>query len=231
MVTLADPEAAVSELEWALERDARVVCFKGGPQHTPSGLTSPGDRRFDRFWALAAESGITVGIHSGDAGYGRYLADWEPVGQFESFRQSPLSSIFNTDRSPFETMGALVVHGVFDRFPKVRVASIEAGSEWVPSLVKKLKKAYSQNPGAFGSDPIQSLREHVWVAPFYEDDMAGVKAAIGVEHILFGSDWPHAEGLAEPRSFAEDLSRHGFTEAEIRTVMSDNGRVLAQRAA
>jgi predicted TIM-barrel fold metal-dependent hydrolase len=61
--------------------------------------------------------------------------------------------------------------------------------------------------------------------------MAGVKAAIGVEHILFGSDWPHAEGLAEPRSFAEDLSRHGFTEAEIRTVMSDNGRVLAQRAA
>ena len=47
--------------------------------------------------------------------------------------------------------------------------------------------------------------------------------------ILFGSDWPHAEGLAEPRTFADDLRRHGFSEEEIRTVMSDNGRTLAAR--
>jgi predicted TIM-barrel fold metal-dependent hydrolase len=229
MITLADVDAAVAELEFALERDARIVCIKGGPQHTPAGLTSPGDRRFDPFWARAAEAGVTVGIHSGDAGYGRYLNDWEPVGAFESFRSSPLQTVLNSDRPPFETMGALVVHGVFDRFPNTRVASIEAGAEWAPSLVKKLKKAYGQNRGAFASDPVEAFQDHVWIAPFYEDDMSGVKDAIGVDHILFGSDWPHAEGLAEPRTFADDLGRHGFNDREIRIVMSDNGRALAVR--
>jgi predicted metal-dependent phosphotriesterase family hydrolase len=46
---------------------------------------------------------------------------------------------------------------------------------------------------------------------------------------LFGSDWPHAEGLAEPRTFAEDLRRQGFDEDEIRTVMTENGRQLTVR--
>ena len=146
MITLVDVDVAVAELECALERDARIVCIKGGPAHTPTGLTSPGDRRFDPFWARAAEAGVTVGIHSGDAGYGRYLRDWEPVGEFESFRTSPLQAVLNADRPPYETMAALVVHGVFDRFPNTRVASIEAGAEWVPNLIKKLKKVYGQKP-------------------------------------------------------------------------------------
>jgi predicted TIM-barrel fold metal-dependent hydrolase len=80
----------------------------------------------------------------------------------------------------------------------------------------------------FASDPVETLRAHVWVAPYYEDDLAAVKDALGVERMLFGSDWPHAEGLAEPRTFADDLRAQGFTEDEIRTVMSDNGRELAR---
>jgi predicted TIM-barrel fold metal-dependent hydrolase len=231
MIALIDVEAAVAELEAVLERDARIVCIKGGPVYTRTGLTSPGDRRFDPFWARIDEAGVTVGIHSGDAGYGRYINDWEPFGEFESFRMEPFRAVMTTDRPPFETMAALVCHGVFDRFPNVRVASIEAGSEWVPALVKKLKKVYGQAPGAFASDPVETLHEHVWVAPFYEDDMTKVKEAIGVDRLLFGSDWPHAEGLAEPRSFADDLRRNHMTEAEIHTIMSDNGRTLARRRA
>jgi predicted TIM-barrel fold metal-dependent hydrolase len=75
---------------------------------------------------------------------------------------------------------------------------------------------------------VETLRRHVWVAPFYEDDLAAVKDTIGIDHLLFGSDWPHAEGLAEPRLFAEDLRRNGFDEEEIRIIMSDNGRQLAE---
>ena len=50
-----------------------------------------------------------------------------------------------------------------------------------------------------------------------------------MDRLLFGSDWPHAEGLAEPRTFAQDLLRHGFEDDEIRTIMCDNGRLLARR--
>lgn len=231
MITLSDLDRAVGELERVLEHDARIVCIKGGPVLTPSGFTSPGNLRFDPFWARINEAGVTVGIHSGDAGYGRYINDWEPFGEMESFRHSPLRHVLSADRPPYETMAALVCHGVFDRFPNVRVASIEAGAEWVSPLLKKLKKAYGQNPTGFGSDPVETFREHVWVAPFYEDDLQSIKEEIGVEHILFGSDWPHAEGLAEPRMFSQDLERHGFTDAEISAVMRDNGRVLTRRRA
>lgn len=231
MITLVDVEAAVAELTRVLEADARIVCIKGGPAHSPTGLISPADHRFDPFWGLVNESGVTVGIHSGDAGYGRYINDWEPFGNFEAFRHSPLRSVISSDRPPFETMAALVCQGLFDRFPNVRVASIEAGADWVPALAKKLKKVYGQMPSGFRSDPLEAFRAHVWVAPFYEDDMAAVKDVLGVDRILFGSDWPHAEGLPEPRDFALDLRRNGFTEEEIRTVMRDNGPGLTVRAA
>ena len=230
VIPLLDVEAAVAELEEVLSKDARLVCIKGGPAHTPTGLMSPGARRFDPFWARVNESGVTVGIHSGDAGYGRYVNDWEPHGEFRAFSYSPLRIVLSSDRPPYETMAALVCQGVFDRFPKVRVASIEAGSDWVPPLAKKLKKAYGQMPMAFASDPVDTLRQHVWVAPYYEDDLAAVKDVMGIDRILFGSDWPHAEGLAEPRTFADDLRGHGFDEGEIRQVMCENGRVLARPA-
>ena len=90
--------------------------------------------------------------------------------------------------------------------------------------MKKLKKAYAQNPQAFGVDPVQQLREHLWVAPFYEDDIRGLADCIGVDHVLFGSDYPHAEGLAEPLAFLNDL--HGFSDAEVEQVMSSNALAL-----
>ncbi len=229
MLSLVDVDAAVAELTRVLEADARIVCVKGGPAHTPTGLTSPADRRFDPFWALVNEAGVTVGIHSGDAGYGRYLADWEPTGDFESFRGSPLRGVLSADRAPYETMAALVCHGLFDRFPRIRVASIEAGASWVPALLKKLAKAYGQMPSSFASDPVETFRAHVWIAPFYEDDMGSLKGDLGLEHLLFGSDWPHAEGLADPRAFAEDLRRHDYSDEEISTVMTENGWPLTRR--
>jgi predicted TIM-barrel fold metal-dependent hydrolase len=229
MITLVDVDAAVAELSRVLEADARIVCVKGGPAHTDTGLISPADQRFDPFWGLVNESGVTLGIHSGDAGYGRYIRDWEPFGDFEAFRHSPLRSVISSDRPPFETMAALLCQGLFDRFPRVRVASIEAGAEWVTPLISKLKKVHGQMSRSFRSDPVDRLRQHIWIAPFYEDDLAKVKQAVGVEHILFGSDWPHAEGLPEPRNFALDLRRHGFAEDEIHTVMAKNGWVLTRR--
>ena len=229
MLTLVDVDAAVEELRRVLDLDARVVCIKGGPAHTPTGLTSPADRRFDPFWAVVNEAGVSVGIHSGDAGYARYVADWEPMGAFEAFRHSPLRMVLSADRPPYETMGALVCHGLFDRFPRIRVASIEAGASWVPVLMKKLKKAYGQMPTGFAADPVETFREHVWVAPFYEDDLGALKDEIGLDHLLFGSDWPHAEGLAQPKAFAEDLRRCGYGEDEIHTVMAENGWPLTRR--
>jgi predicted TIM-barrel fold metal-dependent hydrolase len=223
-ITLTDAAWASAELEWAIENDCKVVVMRTAPVPLTGGLTrSPGDRMYDPFWARAAEAGVTVAFHSGDAGYGKYTDDWEPSGDFEAFSFSPLRGM-TSGRASFDMFAALVVHGVFTRHPKLKVASIEAGSDWVAGLIKSLKKAYAQQPHAFGGDPIEQIRNHLWVAPFYEDDIRALSDAIGIEHVLFGSDFPHAEGLADPLAFVNDLP--GFSNEEIRKVMLDNAQVL-----
>jgi predicted TIM-barrel fold metal-dependent hydrolase len=69
-------------------------------------------------------------------------------------------------------------------------------------------------------DPVDQLRNNVWIAPYYEDDLPELASVIGVEKILFGSDWPHGEGLENPVSFTKELA--GFSAEDIRKVMRDN---------
>ncbi len=225
-ITLLDVDAALEELEFALGRDARIVCLRAAPVAHPHGSRSLGDPLHDPFWARASEAGITVAFHSGDSGYGKFAAEWGEGEEMEAFRYDPLRACLSA--SPIQdAMAALVCHGVFDRHARLRVATIEAGSGWVAPLFASLKKAYGQMPRAFATDPIESFRRHVWVSPYYEDDLEGLRAQIGADHMLFGSDYPHAEGLAEPTDFVYDLK--GFAEDEIEQVMRANARGLAQR--
>jgi len=145
----------------------------------------------------------------------------------EAFRYDPFRNITGGHRPIHDTIAALVCHGVFTRHTNLRVATIESGSDWVALLARALKKAYAQVPAAFGGhDPVAQLREHVWVSPYYEDDLLELRAAIGADHIIFGSDYPHAEGLAEPTSFVDDLD--GFSDDDIRLVMRENALSLSQ---
>jgi predicted TIM-barrel fold metal-dependent hydrolase len=112
------------------------------------------------------------------------------------------------------------VHQVFTRHPKLKVASIENGSYFVHRLIKRLKKAANTAPKYFPEDPVEQLRNNVWIAPYYEDDLPQLAETIGVDKMLFGSDWPHGEGLESPVSFTEELT--AFSESDIRKVMRDN---------
>jgi len=220
-ITLADPQWAVEEAEWAIARGVRVVVMRTSPAPTADGKgRSPGDEIFDPYWSRLAEAGVSVAFHSGDAGYGKYMDDWEPTGAFEAFRSSPMR-VMTSDRAPFDMFAIMVAHGVLARHPRLRLASIEAGADWVPNLIKKFKKAYAQQPFMFAKDPVEQFREQVWIAPFYEDDLRLLADTIGAERLLFGSDYPHAEGLEVPTAFLHDL--RGFSDADVRRIMHDNG--------
>ena len=131
------------------------------------------------------------------------------------------------ERPIFDMMAALVCHGVFDRHPTLRVASLELGGAWVPELLRRLRVSYGKTPQQFGRDPVESFREHVWVAPFYEDDIRVLRDAIGADRVLLGSDWPHPEGLSEPRAWLPDFA--GLPAAEQRLALRDNLKSLSGR--
>ena len=237
MLSLADPDAAREELDRLIERGARIVHIRPAPVPGENATSrSLGNRAHDPVWARLAEASIPVAFHLGDSGYNAFTAMWGGSAHFEGFgNTSILSRILVSDRAIHDTIASLVVDGVFFRHPTLRVASIENGSDWVALLVKRLKKQANQTPWAFKEDPLDQIRRNVWVTPYYEEDLHALAGLIGVERILFGSDWPHGEGLAEPLDFAKELD--GFDDAAVRKIMRDNALELlgtdttAQRSA
>jgi predicted TIM-barrel fold metal-dependent hydrolase len=227
-ITLADVGNAVQELEWALECDARFVVMVGGPVLHHGRWCSPAQPDFDPFWSRAAEAGITVLYHGGDSSYSRHLVDWGESEASESFRASAFRSLASANPLQ-DTIASMLALHLFDRFPRLRVASIETGSEWVFHLFQKLKKSFGQSPFYYPEDPRDTFRRHVWVSPFYEDGLDSLRELIGTERILMGSDFPHVEGLAEPKSYVKDLTNYGYTADECEQVMRHNGYALATR--
>ena len=221
IISLADPAGALDELEFVLARGAKLVLVRPAPV---PGLVKPrslGDRSHDPVWARLAEAGVPVGFHLSDSGYLHIAAAWGGKGTFEGFgAKDPLDTVLLDDRAIHDTMASMIVHGVFTRHPKLKAVSIENGSYFVHRLVKRLKKAANNQPANFPEDPVEQLRNNVWIAPYYEDDLPALAEVIGVDKILFGSDWPHGEGLESPLSFSEELT--DFGEADIRKIMRDN---------
>ena len=221
LLSLADPTGAIAEIDWLQEHGARVVHVRPAPVPGPDGGRSFGAPEFDPVWARLVEADLPVAFHLGDSGYMDLAAMWGGLDHFEPFRPpNALDRLLVSDRAIHDTIGSLVCHGVFTRHPDLRVASIENGSEWVHTLVKRLRKLANQIPSAFPDDPLDVIRHNVWVAPYFEEDIRKLADTIGVERILFGSDWPHGEGLAAPLDFVKEL--HAFDAAETRAILRDN---------
>jgi predicted TIM-barrel fold metal-dependent hydrolase len=217
-ITLVDVDWAVEELKFALERNVGVVLMRPG-----SVRRTPGDPAHDAFWGLLNESGVTLAIHGGDSGYAPYERIWGLSGETESFRIPTLKRLLSA--SPIQdTMASLLADDLFDRFPNLRVATIETGSGWVKPLLKKLRSTSIMVPDAFRSDPHEQFLSHVSVSPFFEDDVLALVQLLGPERVVFGSDYPHAEGLEDPASFVKELE--GVADADVRKIMHDNARAL-----
>jgi predicted TIM-barrel fold metal-dependent hydrolase len=227
MLSLADPAAAVSEVESLIERGARIVHVRPAPVPGPNGTgRSLGDKSHDPVWARLAEASVPVAFHLGDSGYNRFFAaGWGASATFEGFGNVDiLSRVLVSDRAIHDTIASLVIHKVFKRHPTLKVASIENGSDWMALLVKRLRKQRNQTPWVFVEDPLDTVREHVWVTPYLEEDLHALAELIGVERILFGSDWPHGEGVASPLDFTKELG--GFDESDSQRIMHDNAAEL-----
>jgi predicted TIM-barrel fold metal-dependent hydrolase len=223
-LTLADPDWAVDELEYVIGRGARVVLIRPGPPAPQGDYRSLGDPRNDRFWERLDSSGLTLVLHGGESSYNPYEEMWGLRGDSEAFRIPPLKRLLSA--SPIrDSIASLLAEGVLERFPNIRVATIETGSGWVAPLLKKLETVYVQSPDAFGTDPVELFKERVWVSPFFEDDVTSLVKLVGADRVLFGSDFPHAEGLAEPTDFVDECI--GLTDDEIRKIMRDNAWAIA----
>lgn len=226
MIVFADPELAAAEVDRVLAAGARILVTIPGPiPDGADGYLSPGHPKFDPIWERINEAGVPLILHAGLSGVSHYGRFWRAggdggAGGFEGFKHASFPLVAFADRGISDTFAALICHGVLERFPNLRIASIENGAMWVPDLLRNLRDAYGKMPFAFKEHPVEQFKRQVWVSPYYEDDMARLKDQLGVDRLLFGSDFPHTEGLAEPTHFVKDIPT--FDEAEVRAIMRDN---------
>ena len=226
-ISLADVKWACSELEWALERDARIGVMRPAAARTADGPRAPGSTCFDPFWARAAEAGITVVIHTGNSGFSTNGYDEGGFGLASvGMDHCPSVAGLVLERAANDFLLDLAYKKVFERFPNLRIASIENGSAFLPNLLRQLVHASNRNPWHFREDPVALFREHVWINPFWEDDLREVIELMGPERVIFGSDWPHIEGMPQPLDYLSDLVK--FDAATQKKILRENTVALTR---
>ncbi len=224
LLSLLDLDRALEELDWVLAQGARIISLRPGPAYG----RSPADPCFDPFWARLDEARVPVAFHIAESGYNEMMSvHWGEESNPSSHRQSAFQwSCFYGDRPIMDTVAALIFHNLFGRFPNIRIVSVENGSLWVPYLMKamdKMKGMGRNGPwiGGYVKGPASEiLKRHVFVSPYHEEDILALVKLLGASQVLFGSDFPHPEGLAEPREFAEPI--RSLPADQLKAVMRGN---------
>ncbi|MET7480034.1 amidohydrolase family protein [Streptomyces sp. NPDC005648] len=220
VITLPIVEKAIAELNWAVERGAKAILVRPAPVPGYGGSRSFAVEEFDPFWKRVVETGVLVAMHSSDSGYSRYANDWEgSSAEMLPFKSNAFRQV-NEWRPIQDAVASWVCHGALFRHPGLKIALIENGSSWVAPLLDQLADVYKKMPEQFLGDPVQAVKDSIHVSPFYEENLGDLVDLIGVDRVLFGSDYPHPEGLAQPTSYVDAIQ--GLPEAHQAKIMGGN---------
>lgn len=233
-ISLFDRDMAVEELERVLAGGARTISLRPGPLN---GI-SPADPHFDPFWARVNEAEIPVILHIGVSGYNAIVgAMWGEKPDVSEIEMSPFLYYTCFGKRPImDTIACFIFHNLFGRFPKIKMLSVENGSSWIPEFLKDIDKSGMVTVSTQGDKHVDSIggsltgrpsdifKEHFWVCPFFEDPVPALVDTIGADHVIFGSDWPHPEGVTEPLDFLDECE--GLSDEQIRMIMRENNEKL-----
>jgi predicted TIM-barrel fold metal-dependent hydrolase len=211
-VTLADVGKACEQVKWCVERGAKLILMPMGPYNGKA----PAHPDHDPFWSIVNEAGLRVVFHVSEAIYMKdHMAVWgEPVQQSRIKQTAFVWMHGYSERPVIETLSSFIFWNFFERFPNVKLLSAENGAEWVPAMLSKMDKCrgIAKNgywPGGQLKDrPSRIFAQHVGVVAYPEDDLRAIIDQVGsVDWIMMGSDYPHAEGVEQPRVFADEACK------------------------
>jgi predicted TIM-barrel fold metal-dependent hydrolase len=220
-VPLLDRARAPEIAREALALGAKALVI---PSRHPPGF-SPSHIELDPLWALAQEAGVPILFHvGGEEKMARdYLENGLPfVKDFHGGDENFTSLTFMTiPLSLWQTLSALVIDGVFDRFPRLKWGAIELGASWLPSLMRFL----DSGAAAFGKEerlqrlsakPSEILRRQFRATPYPHEDTRWIIDNSGEEMCMFSSDFPHVEGGRNPLKRFNDSLEGASESARLR---------------
>ena len=220
MLNVDDPDTGAKELERVVKMGLVGSFIPVSPQPDKP-YSSP---IYDRFWAAAQELKHPLLLHIGTP------RDGIPANEFTM----DITELTGAGRSTTDywvrySLGSMLFAGVFDKFPGLKIGSVEHEAAWIPHWLKQMDFTYLERPvftkgwkSAEGLLPSDYWKRNMFVE-FMEDDLGvQLRDRIGVENMLWGSDYPHAEATF-PRS-QQFLQRMfaSVPQADLQKITSDN---------
>ncbi len=184
-VSMGSVQGALEELEQVARLGLRGVMMPGNPAEED--YDSP---IYDPFWERAIELGLPLSFH--------ILTDRNYAFGFKS-RGPAMNRFLNIMRGCQDVMGTLVLGGVFERHPELKVVCAEADAGWVPHYMYRMDHAYKRHrywlpPGQKLSKlPSEYFAENIYVT--FQDDWVAFKVAdhLNWRRLMWANDFPHSD--------------------------------------
>jgi predicted TIM-barrel fold metal-dependent hydrolase len=213
-----------------LAAGAKFVLLPTGPAYG----RSPGDPYFDPIWSRLNEAGVTVAFHIMPFWYFDAISPaWGLTNDPASWHMSAWQwmNVYG-ERPIVDTISSLIFDNVFGRYPDINVLIAEHGASWVPHTLTHMDKSRGMGRngpwigGTLDERPSAIFKRRVRVAPYPEDDVPLLVEQLDGDSscLVMGSDFPHAEGLAEPADFVKILDP--LDDATQRAIMYGNAAKL-----
>ena len=220
LLAIQEPQEAAKELERCVRDLGMVGGMLAAVMNPMRGYGLP---QFDPIFAAAECLNVPLGVHAGSAAE-------LGLDHFTSFAGVyPLSHPF----AQMQQLTSMMIHGVFERFPKLRVVFLESGCGWVPYLMDRLEESFEHRTNRWPHQPTRSPREIMRGGNLYyscevgESTLSSVASLMGSTQLIWPSDFPHEKPWDQ---FSGDLDkfigRDDLSEAATRQILSENPRRL-----
>jgi predicted TIM-barrel fold metal-dependent hydrolase len=186
------------------------------------------DPVYDRLWATAQDHEMPLLLHIATPRNGVPGCEFTMnVAELTGAGRS------TTDHWVRYSLSAMLFAGVFDRYPRLKVGSVEHETAWIPHWLKQMDFTYRERPvftkgwkSAEGMLPSEYWLRNMFVE-FMEDDLGvELRKHIGVDTMLWGSDFPHAESTWPQSKQFLDRIFAGVPEEDRRKITSENAAKL-----
>ncbi len=223
-IFLNDVDEAVKDIRWCKAHGINSVLLPGASPDTPW-IEPLSSSVYDPIWATCQELDMPVTHHSGGSGIPRVP-------------DTPIKNLLFVMETGFYANRAfwhMIWGGVFERFPQLKLVVTEQGSDWVLPILRRMDSLYAQvkngRVGELGvaSDAVPSLTpsetfaRNIWVgASFPTPGDAAFFHEMGIDKVMWGSDYPHHESTSPYSKESLRRSFAGWSEADLRKVLAGN---------
>ena len=220
-IDLHDMDRAVEEMAWA-----RGEGLFGGlmlpAMSIKSGLPGYADEYYEPLWSACEEYDLPVNLHTGASGS---ATDSKQLYDDKHGGYLGLYEVFVFTRRP---LWFLILGGVFDRHPNLKVVVTENGVQWLPSLVRDMESFFDTHGGApvrsfLSMRPAEYIDRHVFLGgSLMKRSEAEQREEIGIDRLMWGADYPHLEGAAPVHRLILRQVFGGMPEADVRRMLGLN---------